>query len=165
MSDLFQDAVPIEVIASVWSVMRATPWHTYQILTKRPARMRDVISKFDEPLPNVWLGTSVENSEYVRRIDILRSVPARIRFVSFEPLLGRVDPVDLSGIHWAIVGGESGPGARPVEQEWIEGIQAACRSQNVSFFFKQWGGSRKAKAGRLLGGRTWDEYPTESYLK
>jgi protein gp37 len=159
MSDLFQDEISVELISSIWSIMKETHWHTYQILTKRPERMRDVVSRFDHHLPNVWLGTSVENALYLDRINVLRSVPARIRFVSFEPLLGPVTPVDLSDIHWAIVGGESGPGARPVDQQWVENIQATCRDQRVAFFFKQWGGTRKSKTGRLLGGRTWDEYP------
>src|SRR6266852_2055075 len=159
MSDLFQDPVPIQVIASIWSIMKEAHWHTYQILTKRPERMRDVVSEFDCPLPNVWLGTSVENASYLDRINLLRSVPAHIRFVSFEPLLGPVAPVNLDGIHWAIVGGESGPGARSIDPQWVESIQAACRDQSVAFFFKQWGGTRKGKAGRLLHGRTWDEYP------
>ena len=159
MSDLFQEAVPDEVIASVWSVMKEAHWHTYQVLTKRPERMRDVVAQFDDPLSHVWLGTSVENAAYLSRIDVLRSVPAHIRFVSFEPLLGPVAPVDLRDIHWAIVGGESGPGARPIDQRWVENIRIACLDQRVAFFFKQWGGTRKGKAGRMLNGRTWDEYP------
>jgi protein gp37 len=159
MSDLFQDGVPDEIIYSIWHVMKEADWHTYQILTKRPERMRDVVSKLDKQLPNVWLGTSVENASYVHRIDVLLSVPAHIRFVSFEPLLGPVAPVNLDGVHWAIVGGESGPGARAVDCEWVEAIQANCRDQRVAFFFKQWGGTRKGKSGRLLNGRTWDEYP------
>jgi len=159
MSDLFQDAVPDEVIASVCSVMKEAHWHTYQILTKRPERMREVVAQFDDQLSHVWLGTSVESAAYLSRIDVLRSVPAHIRFVSFEPLLGPVAPVDLRDIHWAIVGGESGPGARPLDQQWIENIRTACRDQRVAFFFKQWGGTRKGKAGRMLNGRTWDEYP------
>ncbi len=162
MSDLFQDGVPIEVIASVWSAMKEANWHTYQILTKRPERMRDIVSQLGDHLLNVWLGTSVESASYLGRIDVLRSIPAQVRFVSFEPLLGPVTPVDLSDIHWAIVGGESGPGARPVDGQWVESIQAACREQSVAFFFKQWGGTRKSKTGRLLGGRTWDEYPTST---
>jgi protein gp37 len=159
MSDLFQDSVPDEVIASVWAVMKEAHWHTYQILTKRPERMHEVVSQFDGQLSNVWLGTSVENADYLARIDVLRSVPAHIRFVSFEPLLGPVAPVNLDDIHWAIVGGESGPRARSIDQQWVEDIQAACQDQGVAFFFKQWGGTRKGKAGRLLDGRTWDEYP------
>ena len=159
MSDLFQDNVSDEVIAAVWRVMKEANWHTYQVLTKRPERMRDFVSRLDAPLAHVWLGTSVEDVSYVHRIDTLRSAPAHLRFVSFEPLLGSVVPVDLSGIHWAIVGGESGPGARKIDQQWVEDIQDTCRDQGVAFFFKQWGGIRKSKAGRLLNGRTWDEYP------
>ena len=160
MSDLYQDAVPDEVIASIWAVMKQAHWHTYQILTKRPDRMQKVVSELNDHLSNVWLGTSVESASYLDRIDILRSISAHIRFVSFEPLLGPVVPVNLGGIHWAIVGGESGPGSRPIERHWVEGIQDACRDQGVAFFFKQWGGTRKGKTGRLLDGRTWDEYPT-----
>lgn len=160
MSDLFQDNVPDDVITAVWRVMKEANWHKYQVLTKRPERMRDFVSEVHELLPNVWLGTSVENASYLPRIDVLRSVPARIRFVSFEPLLGSVTPVNLDRIHWAIVGGESGPGARPVHRQWVEDIQDTCRNQSVAFFFKQWGGTRKGKAGRLLNGRTWDEYPS-----
>jgi protein gp37 len=162
MSDLFLDAVPYDVIASLWSVMKEAHWHTYQILTKRPDRMLEVVSRFNDPLSNVWLGTSVENAAYLSRIDVLRSVPAHIRFVSFEPLLGPVEPVDLTDIHWAIVGGESGPGARPIDEEWIDNIRVACHDQRVAFFFKQWGGTRKGKSGRMLHGRTWDEYPLAS---
>ena len=160
MSDLFQDGVTDEIIFTIWEVMKKADWHTYQILTKRPERMCDVISGFNHELPHVWLGTSVESASYIDRIDVLRSVPAHVRFVSFEPLLGPVAPVNLDGIHWAIVGGESGPGARVIDREWVEAIQAACRDQRVAFFFKQWGGTRKGKTGRLLNGRTWDEYPT-----
>jgi protein gp37 len=159
MSDLFQDGVPEEVIASIWSVMAKAHWHTYQILTKRPERMREVVANLNNRLSNVWLGTSVESASYLDRLDVLRSAPAHVRFVSFEPLLGPVAPVNLDGIHWAIVGGESGPGSRPIDQQWVQSIQATCRDQGVAFFFKQWGGTRKGKAGRLLDGRTWDEYP------
>jgi protein gp37 len=159
MSDLFQDGVPDDVIWSIWSVMRKAHWHTYQILTKRPDRMRDVLNRISDRLPNVWLGTSVENSSYVERIDTLRSIPSAVRFVSFEPLLGPIDVVNLESIHWAIVGGEGGPGARPIALEWVEKLRLACQDQSVAFFFKQWGGTRKGKTGRLLNGRTWDEYP------
>jgi protein gp37 len=162
MSDLFHDGVDEIAISTIWQVMKKADWHTYQLLTKRPARMADVISRLDDPLDNVWLGTSVENASYVGRIDVLRSVPARIRFVSFEPLIGPVGSVNLDGIHWVIVGGESGPGARAIDREWVETIQTACRDQKVAFFFKQWGGTRKRQTGRLLNGRTWDEYPTDA---
>jgi protein gp37 len=160
MSDLFQDAVPDEIISQIWSVMRNARWHTFQILTKRPGRMREFLSHPDFKLPNVWVGTSVENASYVDRIDVLRSVAASVRFVSFEPLLGPITPIDLTDVHWAIVGGESGPGARPMARQWVETIRATCQDQNVAFFFKQWGGTRKGRNGRLLDGRTWDEYPS-----
>lgn len=160
MSDLFQDSVPEEFIARVWTVMEKAHWHSFQILTKRPRRMRDLLQGKGFPmLRNVWLGTSVENQEYVGRIDMLRETPAHIRFVSFEPLLGPIVSADLSGVHWAIVGGESGPGSRPIEAWWAEEIRDACKEQGVAFFFKQWGGVRKARTGRLLAGQTWDEYP------
>ncbi len=160
MSDLFQDGVPSDAIAKIWSVMEATPQHTFQILTKRPENMlRIVTSKRLPVLPNVWLGTSVESEKYKKRIDHLRLVPAAVRFISFEPLIKSVGKLNLEGIHWAIVGGESGPKARPMQQEWVQEIQAQCRKQRVAFFFKQWGGVNKKKTGRLFRGRTWDEYP------
>jgi len=162
MSDLFQDGVPAQSIKSVWSIMEKTPWHTYQVLTKRPERMQRIVAGLGDPLPNVWLGTSVENDDYLYRVDMLRSVPAHIRFVSFEPLLGPIISVNLNGIHWAIVGGESGPGARAMAPQWVEALRAACRDQGVAFFFKQWGGARKKSSGRLLEGQTWDEYPDAS---
>jgi len=159
MSDLFQEAVPEEVVSQIWAVMRNARWHTFQILTKRPERMLEFLSHPGLLLPNVWLGTSVETLAYVNRIEVLRSVPASVRFVSFEPLLGPATPVDLTGIHWAIVGGESGPGARPMARQWVENLRIVCQDQNVAFFFKQWGGTHKGRQGRLLDGRTWDEYP------
>ena len=141
--------------------MRSADWHTYQILTKRPQRMCEILGNDGfKVLPNVWLGTSVESADYAPRIDELRVTPAAVRFVSFEPLLGAIGQIDLTDIHWAIVGGESGPKARPVEQEWVEEIHRACRFQKVAFFFKQWGGTNKKRSGRVLDGRTWDEYPT-----
>jgi protein gp37 len=160
MSDLFQDAVPEELVAAIWRTMQDAHWHTFQVLTKRPERMLEVLSQPGfERLPNVWLRTSVESADYLDRIGVLRSVPASVRFVSFEPLLGPVTPVNLQGIHWAIVGGESGPRARPMAKEWVEAVRVACKRQGVAFFFKQWGGTRKKVSGRLLDGRTWDEYP------
>ncbi len=161
MSDLFHEGVPPWFIRRVWEVMEHADWHTYQILTKRPERMREVLGNDGfKVLPNVWLGTSVESADYARRIDVLRATPAAVRFVSFEPLLGPMGQVDLTDIHWAIVGGESGPKARRVEQAWVDEIRCTCRSQKVAFFFKQWGGTNKKKSGRVLNGRTWDEYPT-----
>jgi protein gp37 len=160
MSDLFQEAADESFIRQVWSIMRQAHWHSFQVLTKRPDRMLDVLCKPDFPtLPNVWLGTSVESKDYLNRIDLLRRVPAAIRFISFEPLLGPIADVDLAAIHWVIVGGESGPRARPVSQSWVEGLRDACGEQGVAFFFKQWGGKRKKKSGRLLSGRLWEEYP------
>lgn len=160
MSDLFQDGVPDDFIARVWSVMGHTPRHIYQILTKRPQNMLRVLGSGVLPvLPNVWLGTSVESERYVDRITLLRLVPAQIRFVSFEPLIAPVGKVNLSDIHWAIVGGESGPRARKMEKKWVEEIHAQCREQNVAFFFKQWGGVNKKAAGRRFRRRLWNEYP------
>ncbi|MGP0083481.1 MAG: DUF5131 family protein [Steroidobacteraceae bacterium] len=160
MSDLFHEDVPAAFVARVWSVMAETSRHTYQILTKRPDRMLEVIT--DQSLPllgNVWLGTSVEDHRVLNRIDILRRVPAAIRFVSFEPLIGSVADADLSGISWAIVGGESGPRARPMRSEWVDEIRAVCRSAGAAFFFKQWGGINKKAAGRRYRGRLWDDMP------
>jgi protein gp37 len=158
MSDLFQDAVPDEFIAAVWAVMRATPRHTFQILTKRPERMAE-LSRTLPALSNVWLGVSVEDNDYIFRLNHLRQTFAAVRFVSFEPLLGSVARADLTGVDWAIVGGESGPKARPMSQAWVREIRSACRLAGTAFFFKQWGGKNKARTGRLLDGRTWSEFP------
>lgn len=160
MSDLFHEDVPAAFIARVWDVMRRTPQHTYQILTKRPERMRDVVPRIAESiLPNVWLGTSVEDSAVLGRLDDLRGVPAHVRFVSFEPLIGSVAGADLTGISWAIVGGESGPRARPMAEEWVDEIYELCEDSRTAFFFKQWGGKNKKAAGRLLRGREWNGLP------
>ena len=160
MSDLFQEAVGPEAVRQIWKVMEQADWHSFQILTKRPDLMLERLREGDlRVLPNVWLGTSVESNEYVGRLDTLRQVPAQVRFVSFEPLLGPISDPNLSGIHWAIVGGESGPRARPMQSPWVEALQRSCAQQGVAFFFKQWGGHRKSKTGRLLQGRTWDNYP------
>jgi protein gp37 len=160
MSDLFQDGVDRSVVARVWEVMQRTPRHVYQILTKRPDRMREILVGLSLPvLSNVWLGASVENREFIDRIDMLRRTPARVRFISFEPLIGPVGRVDLSAVHWAIVGGESGPNSRPIAEEWVDEILGQCRERGVAFFFKQWGGSNKKATGRNYKGRTWDEYP------
>ncbi len=164
MSDLFHADVPVEFIARVWATMEATPQHTYQILTKRPERMAEVLSSGDIPtLSNVWVGTSVESSDVLNRLDDLRRVPAAIRFVSFEPLLGSVADANLIGIDWAIVGGESGPRARAINETWVEEIEALCRANEAAFFFKQWGGPNKARTGRHFRGRTWDELPSRQY--
>ena len=159
MSDLFHEQVPPSFIQKVWEVMAAARQHTFQVLTKRPERMVELSGDLPK-LENVWLGTSVEDSHYLWRLQTLKSVPAAIRFVSFEPLLGPVTGADLKGIDWAIVGGESGPRARPMRQEWVEEIRLACKSANTVFFFKQWGGINKKRAGRTLNGRTWDDMPT-----
>jgi protein gp37 len=160
MSDLFQDGVDSELVRQVWDVMDKARWHTFQILTKRPERMLEVLSlpQFSS-LSNVWLGTSVESEDHLDRIDVLRRVPANVRFVSFEPLLGPIVDPDLSKVHWAIVGGESGPHARPMEAWWAEELRDTCQQQGVAFFFKQWGGKRKKSAGRVLAGKIWNEYP------
>ena len=167
MSDLFHEGVSDAFILEVWRVMRETPHHHYQILTKRPERMAEIVSTLiGEVLPNVWLGTSVENAEVTDRIDHLRSVPAAIRFLSFEPLIGPIGNVDLSKIHWAIVGGESGRSARQIREAWVDAIYSLCLRYGTAFFFKQWGTwggdmrrrSKKAN-GRLYRGRTWDEMP------
>jgi protein gp37 len=161
MSDLFQDGVPTPFIRRVWDTMEQANWHTYQILTKRPENMLRILTGLRrEPSPHVWLGTSVESEKYAGRITDLRKIPAYVRFVSFEPLIGPIGKVDLSGIHWAIVGGESGPRARPMDAHWVEEIRRQCRREKVEFFFKQWGGTNKKAAGRKYRGRTWDAFPT-----
>lgn len=160
MSDLFHEDVPISFVSKVWSVMAATPQHTYQILTKRPDRMHAILAEGSFPyLLNVWLGTSVENSETLCRLNELRQIHASIRFVSFEPLIGSVSSADLREIHWAIVGGESGPRARPMKSEWVDEIAEECRRAGTAFFFKQWGGKNKKLTGRNYQGRTWDDFP------
>jgi protein gp37 len=161
MSDLFQDGVSIELVRGVWEVMAAAHWHIFQILTKRPDNMLRVVKNAALPmLPNVWLGTSVESGKFNPRVSVLRRVPAVVRFVSFEPLVGRIGKINLDGIHWAIVGGESGPGARPMEADWVEQLRVQCAAQDVAFFFKQWGGTNKKAAGRKYRGRTWDNFPS-----
>ncbi|NCP23885.1 MAG: DUF5131 family protein [Erythrobacter sp.] len=167
MSDLFHEKVSDEFISRVWGVMRDTPRHHYQILTKRPERMADYTKKnAPDVLPNVWLGTSVEDAAVVERIDHLREVPAAIRFISFEPLIGSVGPVNLTDIAWAIVGGESGGVARPIKEHWIDEIHEQCKEFGTAFFFKQWGtwgkdNKRRSKKanGREYRGRTWNEMP------
>lgn len=160
MSDLFHQGVPETFIREVWAVMETAHQHTFQILTKRPDRMLDVLRKAEfRKLPNVWLGTSVENAAVASRIERLREIPAAIRFVSFEPLIGSVSRPNLKGIDWAIVGGESGPHARPMDPSWVDDILRICREQDVAFFFKQWGGKNKKATGRRYRGRTWDEMP------
>lgn len=160
MSDLFHPEVPVAFIKRVWDVMAETPRHDYQLLTKRPDRMRAVLaSDAFRVLPNVWVGTSVEGPEVVDRIEDLRATPAAVRFISFEPLIGLIQNVSLADIAWAIVGGESGPDAREMPEEWVWEIERLCRRHGTAFFFKQWGGKNKKATGRLLGGRTYDEMP------
>jgi protein gp37 len=158
MSDLFQDSVPEEFITRVWATMAATPQHTYQVLTKRPDRMATITPRLPL-LKNVWLGTSVENAAVLDRIDQLRAAASVVKFISFEPLLGSVAGADLSGIHWAIVGGESGPRARPMLEDWVNEIYDACGDAGTAFFFKQWGGRNKKASGRTFRGATFDEMP------
>ena len=155
---MFHEDVPESYVHRVWTTMQQTSHHTYQILTKRPDRMARITAQLPV-LSNVWLGTSVENSDYVHRVEELKKVSAVVRFISFEPLIGRIGNVDLSNIHWVIVGGESGPKARPMCQAWVDEIEAACRQFGAAFFFKQWGGKNKKAAGRLLNGQTYDEMP------
>ncbi|NJN03906.1 MAG: phage Gp37/Gp68 family protein [Leptolyngbyaceae cyanobacterium SL_1_1] len=157
MSDLFHEDVPFSYVKSVFEVMSETPWHIYQILTKRDERLIDLASKLEWP-DNVWMGVSVENQKYVRRIDALRKVPAKVRFLSCEPLLDRLD-LNLQDIHWVIVGGESGSNHRLVEAEWICDILQQTREADVAFFFKQWGGIHSKAKGRSLDGKTWLEMP------
>ena len=160
MSDLFHKDVPLKYIKQVFEVMSEASWHRFQVLTKRPERALELSSELPWP-PNIWLGVSVENNSYISRIDVLKQIPASIRFLSLEPLLGPLPNMDLSNIHWAIVGGESGPGARPMEKKWVIEILKQCKEAGVPFFFKQWGGVNKKRTGRLLDGKTYDEMPEE----
>lgn len=164
MSDLFHDSVPVYYIGLVFDVMRTADWHVYQLLTKRATRMRDTVARIGADLStrdHVWLGVSVEDRNHgVPRIDVLRATPAAKRFLSIEPLLEDLGTLNLADIDWVIAGGESGPGARPMNREWVASIRDQCRSAGVPFFFKQWGGTRKSRTGRLLDGRTHDEFPS-----
>ena len=163
MSDLFQDGVPDEYIESVLDVMKLAKWHTYQVLTKRSVRMRDFLSgpRFDRTgTDHIWWGVSVEDRAYgLSRIEDLRNTDVEVRFLSVEPLLSDLGQLDLSGISWVIVGGESGAGARPMKKGWVESVRRQCAREGVPFFFKQWGGFQKSKSGRLLNGKTYDEFP------
>lgn len=158
MSDLFHKDVPLGFIQKVFKTMQEANWHTYQVLTKRAERLLELST--DLPWPeNVWQGVSVEDDRVLERIDFLRQVPAKVRFLSIEPLIGPINNLNLEGIHWVIVGGESGPGARPIESDWVRSIRDQCKEQNVAFFFKQWGGVQKHRHGRTLDDQTYDEYP------
>jgi protein gp37 len=158
MSDLFHARVPVSFIRDVFDVCRDTPQHTYQVLTKRSLRLRRLGGNLDWP-SNLWMGVSVENSYALPRVDHLRDVPAAVRFLSCEPLIGPLDGLNLEGIHWVIAGGESGANHRRVDGEWVRGIRDACQDAGVAFFFKQWGGRTPKAEGRELDGRRWDEMP------
>jgi len=167
MSDLFHKDVPLDFIQKTFDVMRRAHWHQFQVLTKRSERLLELDPKIEWP-ENVWMGVSVENQDYTFRIDHLRQTGAKVKFLSLEPLLGPLLQINIRGINWVIVGGESGPGARPIQEEWVKDVRDQCVSAcasaagtgvKVPFFFKQWGGLHKKKAGRVLEGRTWDEMP------
>ncbi len=161
MGDLFHKDVPFDFIRDVFAVIKATPQHTYQLLTKRSERLASLAQ--DLPWPkNLWMGVTVENSEYVNRVTDLANVPAAVRFLSCEPLLGPLNLLSLNSINWVIVGGESGPGARPMPSDWVQDLRDQCTSQGVPFFFKQWGGVNKKKAGKTLDGRVWQQFPMVS---
>jgi protein gp37 len=159
MSDLFHEDIPERFIAEVFDTMVAAHWHTFQILTKRADRLAEMAVRLPWPI-NVWMGVSVESPRYVHRIECVRRAPAAVRFLSIEPLLAAISSLPLAGIDWVIVGGESGPGARPMSPDWARGVRDSCVTNGVPFFFKQWGGTRKNRAGRILDGRTWDQMPT-----
>jgi protein gp37 len=160
MSDLFHESIPFEFIKQVFSTMERSPQHIFQVLTKRSNRLRELARKLPWP-SNVWMGVSVEDSRVLNRVPDLQKVPAHIRFLSCEPLIGALDTIPLEGIKWIIVGGESGPKARPMKKEWVLSILEQCRKADVPFFFKQWGGVRKDLTGRKLNGRIYDEIPLE----
>ena len=158
MSDLFHEDVPDDYIRRVFATMQRASHHTFQVLTKRSARLLALAPTLPWS-PNVWMGVSVEDARVIERVHHLARVPAAVRFLSCEPLLGPLDDLPLAGIGWLIVGGESGPGARPMAPAWAESLRDQCQHQGVAFFFKQWGGIQKKRTGRLLDGRTWDELP------
>jgi protein gp37 len=158
MSDLYHPGVPKSFIDRVFRTMRQASWHSFQILTKRAERLSEIGTELPWS-PNIWQGVSIEDERVLGRVELLRSVPAHIRFLSLEPLIGPLPSLDLSGIHWVIVGGESGPHARPMNKDWVVEIREQCRRQAVPFFFKQWGGVRKRSTGRVLDGKTWDGFP------
>ncbi|WP_033821923.1 DUF5131 family protein [Kitasatospora sp. MBT63] len=158
MSDLFHARVPLDFVREVFAVMADTPQHTYQVLTKRARRLRQVADRLEWP-PNVWMGVSVEDGAHLARVDDLRQVPAAVRFLSCEPLLGPLSGLNLAGIDWVIAGGESGHGHRPMDEAWVVEIRDACEEAGVAFFFKQWGGRTPKAGGRTLQGRTWEQMP------
>jgi protein gp37 len=159
MSDLFHKEVPTAFIQDIFAVMRAAPWHTFQVLTKRSERLLELSPSIDWP-PNVWMGVSVETPKFIPRIRDLQKTAACVKFLSLEPLLAPLPRIPLRGIHWVIVGGESGPGSRPMDPEWVYRIRDQCIAKHVPFFFKQWGARNKKKTGRVLDGRTWDQMPS-----
>jgi protein gp37 len=158
MSDLFHEEVPLEFIERVFDVMGQASWHRFQILTKRADRLAELGGRLRRT-PNIWMGVSVETAAFVSRVEHLRATGAQVKFLSLEPLLGPLHGLDLHGIDWVIVGGESGPKARPMDPAWVVDLRDQCQRSGIPFFFKQWGGANKKKAGRLLEGRTWDELP------
>jgi protein gp37 len=163
MSDLFHKDVPLDFIRQIFDIMNRAHWHTFQILTKRAERLLELDPLIAWP-SNVWMGVSVENFDYIYRIHLLRQTHAAVKFLSCEPLLGPLPNLPLEGINWVIVGGESGPKARPMDTDWVREIRDQCLAVRVPFFFKQWGGTRKKKAGRLLDGRTWDDIPANAFF-
>ncbi len=158
MSDIFHKQVPIEYIHKIFDVIERASWHQFQLLTKRSKRMMELSPRLKWPA-NLWMGVSIENNDYTFRIDHLTQTQGKIKFLSIEPLLGPLPNLNLTNVDWAIVGGESGPNARPIEKTWVEDILKQCKKANVPFFFKQWGGKNKKKTGRSLNGKTWDELP------
>jgi protein gp37 len=158
MSDLFHEDIPLSFIERIFQTINDTPRHTFQILTKRAERLVELAPNLTWP-NNLWMGVTVESGKYIERIDLLRKVEASVRFLSIEPMIGPVHRMDLQGIDWVIVGGESGPGSRTIEEGWVEDVRDQCMAGNTPFFFKQWGGFNKKKSGRLLAGREWNEYP------
>jgi protein gp37 len=157
-NDLFHARVPLEFVRQVFAVIADTPQHTYQVLTKRSSRLRKISARLEWP-PNLWMGVSVEDAGTLFRVDDMRAVPAAVRFLSCEPLLGPLDGLDLTGIGWVIAGGESGPGHRPTDPAWVTGIRDRCTAAGVPFFFKQWGGRTPKRGGRELDGRVWNDMP------
>ena len=162
MSDLFHEDIPLDFIRRVFQTMQQADWHIFQILTKRAERLAELAPRLPW-LPHIWIGVTVEERRYTWRIDLLRTVPAAVRFLSLEPLLGPLPGLNLEGIHWVIVGGESGPRARPMRPEWVVDIRDQCLAAGVPFFFKQWGGVHRKRAGRMLEGRTWDQMPAVAF--
>jgi protein gp37 len=162
MSDLFHNEVPLEFIQQVFSIMNQAHWHRFQVLTKRAERLANLAPSLDWA-KNIWMGVTIEKDTYLSRLEYLRKVPAALKFLSLEPLLGPMPDIDLTDIQWVIVGGESGPGARPIEEKWVLDIQKKCSASKVPFFFKQWGGVNKKKAGRTLNGQIYSEMPENEH--